>query len=212
MNEFDLKAKDWDMNPVHIERSKAIAEQMIRFFPLSDKMRALEFGAGTGVLSFLLKDRFAEITLMDSSMEMLKKAEEKIEDKDRSKFKSLLLNLETEDYPGELFDIIYTQMVLHHVKDTTAIFSKFYYLLKPGGILVIADLYLEDGSFHDGDTSVHFGFDPEKLTEIVNQQGFINPAISPCFIIRKEISADQKKEYPVFLLTAFKKDSARNPG
>ncbi|MEI6887970.1 MAG: class I SAM-dependent DNA methyltransferase [Bacteroidales bacterium] len=204
MNEFDLKAKDWDMNPVHIERSKAIAGQMIGLLPLSNKMRALEFGAGTGVLSFLLKDRFSEITLMDSSREMLKKAEEKIEDKDRNKFTSLFLNLASEEYPGERFDIIYSQMVLHHIKDTTAIFNKFFTLLNPGGILAIADLYLEDGSFHDGDMSVHFGFDPEKLTGIVTQQGFIKPSISSCFIIRKEISADKIMEYPVFLLTAFK--------
>ncbi|MCX6281464.1 MAG: class I SAM-dependent methyltransferase [Bacteroidetes bacterium] len=206
MNEFDLKAKDWDMNPVHIERSKAIAEQMIRLLPLTNKMRALEFGAGTGVLSFILKDRFAEITLMDSSREMLKKAEEKIEVTDRLKFRTLLLNLENEEYSGDPFDIIYSQMVLHHIKDTTAIFSKFYDLLKPGGILAIADLYLEDGSFHDGDISVHFGFDPDKLAETIHQQGFYSTTITPCFMMRKVISAEKEKvkEYPVFLLTAVK--------
>jgi tRNA (cmo5U34)-methyltransferase len=204
MNEFDLKAKDWDMNPVHIERSKAIAEQMIRILPLSDKMRVLEFGAGTGVLSFLLKDRFSGITLLDSSREMLKKAEGKIDISDRLKFRTLFLNLETEEYQGDPFDIIYSQMVLHHIKDTTAIFSKFYNLLKPGGVMAIADLYLEDGSFHDGDMNVHFGFDPEKLSGIIHQQGFSGTTITPCFMMRKVISAEKTKEYPIFLLTAFK--------
>ena len=204
MNEFDLKAKDWDMNPVHVERSKAIAEHMIRILPLSNKMHALEFGAGTGVLSFILKDRFSEITLMDSSREMLKKAEEKIDDRDCLKFKTLFLDLETEEYSGDPFDIIYSQMVLHHIKDTSAIFRKFYNLLKPGGILAIADLNLEDGSFHDGDMNVHYGFDPEKLTSILHQQGFSDITITPCFIMRREISSEKIKEYPVFLLTAFK--------
>ncbi len=204
MNEFDLKAKDWDMNPVHIERSKAIAEQMIRLLPLSDKMRALEFGAGTGVLSFLLKDRFSEITLLDSSKEMLKKAEEKIDVSDRLKFRTLFLNLEAEEYSGDPFDIIYTQMVLHHIKDTTAIFRKFHSLLKPGGILAIADLYLEDGSFHDGDESVHFGFDPEKLTETLHLQGFSETTVTSCFMMRKVISGDKTKEYPIFILTSVK--------
>ena len=203
MNEFDIKAKDWDMNPVHIERSKAIAEQMIRLLPLSDKMRALEFGAGTGVLSFLLKDRFAEITMMDSSMEMLKKAEAKVDPVDRARFNIILCDLDIEEYHDEPFDIIYSQMVLHHIKDTTAILRKFYNLLKPGGILAIADLYLEDGSFHDGDTSVHFGFDPEELTAILHQIGFNNITNLPCFVMQKEISADNIKEYPIFLMTAF---------
>ena len=204
MNEFDLKAKDWDMNPVHIERSKAIAEQMIRFFPLSDKMRALEFGAGTGVLSFLLKDRFAEITLMDSSMEMLKKAEAKVDPVDRARFNIILCDLDIEEYHDEPFDIIYSQMVLHHIKATNAILRKFYNLLKPGGILAIADLYLEDGSFHDGDTSVHFGFDPENLAENLHLQGFSKTSITPCFVMRKVLSTEKTKEFPVFLLTALK--------
>ena len=68
----------------------------------------------------------------------------------------------------------------------------------------IADLYLEDGSFHDGDMSVHFGFDPEKLAETLHLQGFSKSTITPCFMMRKVISAEKTKEYPIFLLTAVK--------
>jgi 2-polyprenyl-3-methyl-5-hydroxy-6-metoxy-1,4-benzoquinol methylase len=74
--------------------------------------------------------------------------------------------------------------VLHHIRDIDAIFRKFYPLLTPGGILAIADLYQEDGSFHDGDMNVHRGFDPENLTSIFLQQGFHDIQIDPCFIIR----------------------------
>ena len=95
-------------------------------------------------------------------------------------------------------------MVLHHIRDIGAILKKFFHLLTPGGILAIADLYSEDGSFHDGDTNVHPGFKPEKLTSILHQQGFNDTAVSPCFIIRKENSVKEIKEYPVFLLTAKK--------
>jgi ubiquinone/menaquinone biosynthesis C-methylase UbiE len=205
MSEFDQKAQDWDKNKMHLERTIAVAGQLQKIVAFKPSMKALEFGAGTGLLSFYLKDRFSEITLMDSSREMLKMAEQKMQPGDLLKFKTVFINLEKEEYSGDPFDIIYSQMVLHHIKDINAILGKFYHLLSDGGILAIADLYPEDGSFHDGDMGVHHGFEPEKLKEILLQQGFHDSIIAPCFVIRKEVSAKKIKEYPVFLLTANKK-------
>jgi len=204
MSEFDQKAQDWDKNKMHLERTMAVAGQLQKMVAFKPNMKAMEFGAGTGLLSFYLKDRFSEITLMDSSREMLKMAEQKMETGDHSKFRTLFLNLEMEDYRGDPFDIVYSQMVLHHVRDIDAIIRKFYHLLNPKGILAIADLYQEDGSFHDGNMDVHKGFDPEKLLAILLQQGFHDIQIAPCFVIQKEVSADKIKEYPVFLMTAYK--------
>jgi tRNA (cmo5U34)-methyltransferase len=204
MNDFDLKAKDWDMNPLHIERSKAIADLMIKQLPLANALKALEFGAGTGLLSFYLKEHFREIFLMDSSEEMLKKAQQKLEGGDHAKFRTLFIDLEREDYHGDPFDIIYTQMVLHHIRDINGIIGKFNKLLTANGILAIADLYTEDGSFHDGDMNLHHGFDPEKLATVLVEQGFHDCKTETCFVIRKEITPGNIKEYPVFLLTAKK--------
>jgi tRNA (cmo5U34)-methyltransferase len=202
MNEFDQKAQEWDKNRMHLERTLAVAAKLQKMVVLKPTMKAMEFGAGTGLLSFQLKNRFSEITLMDSSREMLKMAEQKMETSDHSKFKTLFLDLEHEDYRGDPFNIIYSQMVLHHVKDTFAIIRKFYNLLTRRGVLAIADLYEEDGSFHDADVDVHKGFDPKELLAILLQQGFHDINIEPCFIIRKEVFADKIKEYPVFLMTA----------
>jgi ubiquinone/menaquinone biosynthesis C-methylase UbiE len=202
MSEFDQKAQDWDKNRMHLERTIAVAGHLQKMVSLNPGLKALEFGAGTGLLSFYLKDMFSEITLMDSSREMLKIAEQKIEPGNRSKFKTLYFNLETEDYIGGRFDIIYNQMVLHHVRDTDSIIRKFYRLLNPEGILAIADLYPEDGSFHDDNVDVHKGFDPEKLLAVLLQQGFRDIQFEPCFVIRKEVSSEIINEYPVFLMTA----------
>jgi tRNA (cmo5U34)-methyltransferase len=204
MSEFDQKAKDWDKNQMHLERTKAVAKQLVETVTITSDMKALEFGAGTALLSFYLKDRFSEITLMDNSREMLNMAEQKLEAGDHSKFKTLFINLEAEEYRGYPFDIVYNQMVMHHIKDINSIFRKFYHLLNPGGILAIADLYPEDGSFHDGAPDVHHGFDPEYIKDILNKQGFREIQFAPCFIIRKELSAGMIMEYPVFLLTAYK--------
>lgn len=204
MNEFDEKAREWDKNRMHLERTKAVASQLRKLMPDKPGLKAMEFGAGTGLLSFYMKESFSEITLMDSSAEMLKMAEQKMEADDHSKFRSLFFNLEKDDYTGEPFDILYSQMVLHHIKDINAIIRKFYRLLAPGGMVAIADLYTEDGSFHDGDLSVHRGFDPEQLGAAFLQEGFLNPRFEPCFTIQKETMLEKAKEFPVFLLTAFR--------
>jgi tRNA (cmo5U34)-methyltransferase len=204
MSEFDQKAQEWDKNRMHLERTVAVAGQLQKLVHFRPGMKAMEFGAGTGLLSFYMKEMFTEITLMDSSLEMLKMAEQKMGSGDQLKFKTLFFDLEKEDYTGDPFDIIYSQMVLHHIRDIDAIFKKLYNALSSGGMLAIADLYPEDGSFHDGDANVHRGFDPEKLMEILHLQGFRDMTVSPCFIIRKEVSKAELREYPVFLLTAVK--------
>ena len=206
MSDFDQRARDWDKNKMHGERTNAVAGQLEKMVRLRPDMKAMEFGAGTGLLSFHLKERFSQITLVDTSQEMLKAAEAKMEAGDLAKFRTLQLNLETEEYRGDPFDIIYSQMVLHHVNDIQAMVKKFYSLLSPGGVLAIADLYSEDGSFHDGAADVHHGFDPENLEKILWNQGFQSCKVVPCFVITKEITPGNFREYPVFLMSAVKEN------
>lgn len=199
MNEFDLKAREWDNEKRHMERSVAIAATLEEMIPLNHSMQALEYGAGTGILSFLLKDRFSGITLMDSSQEMIKVCVEKTEYYQTRHIVPLWFDLEHRDY-HEKFDIIYNQMVLHHVNDVDTILDKFYRLLNPGGYLAIADLYTEDGSFHGPDVKVHWGFDPDKLAKSLMHKGFVNTGYKTCFEVKRESG----RKYPVFLLVAQK--------
>jgi tRNA (cmo5U34)-methyltransferase len=199
MNEFDDRAREWDKDIKHIERSVAIAAELEKMVPLHHSMNALEYGAGTGLLSFLLKDRFSEITLMDNSGEMIKVCIEKTEYYKTSHIFPLWFDLEHTNF-YETFDIIYNQMVLHHVNDVGALLIKFYSLLNPGGYLAISDLYPEDGSFHGPEVKVHWGFDPKKLCEILKNIGFKNPKYKTCFKIRRE----SDKKFPVFLLVTQK--------
>jgi ubiquinone/menaquinone biosynthesis C-methylase UbiE len=202
MNEFDIKAAGWDLNPMHFERAETIARQISGKIPLQPWMTALEYGAGTGLTSFLIKDHLKEITMMDSSSEMVRIMNEKIEAVQAKNLKALYFDLEKNDWPNGKFDLIICQMVLHHVDDIDNIIKKFYMMLNPGGYLAIADLYPEDGSFHGDDFTGHRGFDVEILSNQIRNQGFTDINHSKCFVINKKISDSETKQFDVFLLIA----------
>lgn len=200
MNEFDIKAAGWDDNPMHWDRSEAIANEIKKLIPLNNKMTALEYGAGTGISSFLLKDSLKEITLMDNSTEMVKIMNRKIESAKVKNMKALNFDLEHSDYKEGKFDLVFTQMVLHHVADTNLIIGKFSKLLNPVGYLAIADLYEEDGSFHGEGFTGHKGFNLENLSSIFRKNRFRNISHKTCFVIDRKISETESKKFEVFLL------------
>lgn len=202
MSEFDVKAAEWDKNPMHWDRSEAIANEIIRLIPLKKEMTALEYGAGTGITSFLLKDHLKEITLMDNSTEMVKVMNEKIKASKAINIKVLNFDLEHSQYKEEKFDLIFTQMVLHHVADIDIILSRFRTLINPGGYLAIADLYQEDGSFHGDGFTGHLGFNIEEFSGLVRKHEFENISHRTCFIIDRKISDSESKQFKVFLLIA----------
>jgi tRNA (cmo5U34)-methyltransferase len=200
MSEFDARARDWDKNQRYFERSEAVARALQEMIPLHAGMTALEYGSGTALLSFALKDRFSEITLMDNSHEMTLVAREKITAQNVQHMKALFFDLEHEDFTGK-FDIIYSQMVMHHVNDIDAMLSKFRTLLNPGGYLAVADLYSEDGSFHGEGFNGHLGFDVETFADKLKFAGFGNIEHQQCYVISKTYEDGSVKEFPIFLLT-----------
>lgn len=205
MNYFDKAASTWDEKPSNIARTKAISEEMMQTVPLSSQWHALEYGCGTGLLSVLLHTHLGEIVLADESVEMLKVLEKKIQDQDIKNMHPVKLNLLEDSYDAR-HDCIYTQMALHHIKETEKIIGIFYRLLKDEGYLCIADLVEEDGSFHahhdhyDG----HNGFDPEKLKRILAAAGFSDVTVKICFEMEKELANNVVRKYPLFLMTGRK--------
>ncbi len=198
---FDSKARQWDENPVFQERARKIADAIRRAVPLRRDMSALDYGCGTGLLSFPLKDELGAILLADSSRGMLDVLAEKISRHGVRNMTPMLLDLLADPPPAQRFDLIYTSMTLHHVPDTDAILRIFHSLLNPGGHLCIADLDKEDGSFHGLDVDVHHGFERAELSQRAMAAGFDAIDFQTVFRIEKEQETG-KRDYPVFLMSA----------
>jgi len=198
---FDSKARQWDDNPVFRERGLKIADAIRTAVPLHRQMNALDYGCGTGLLSFPLKDELGAILMADSSGGMLEVVNEKIAALGVSNMATLQLDLLADPPPSERFDLIVTAMTLHHVPDTDHILRILHDLLKPGGYLCIADLDKEDGSFHGIEVDVHHGFDQADLGRRAVQAGFADLRFQTVFSIAKD-HATGPRDYPVFLMTA----------
>jgi ubiquinone/menaquinone biosynthesis C-methylase UbiE len=194
MTDFDAKARSWDDVPGRKERANAVAKFIHQEIHLDGKMSALEYGCGTGLLSFALQPFLGSITLADSSTGMLEVLQEKIDASGITNMRPLLLDLATDHLPTDKFDLIYTLMTLHHVADTQSILEKFYMLLKAGGILCISDLDQEDGTFHTYDFVGHHGFDRREISEMLVNAGFKNVRFSTPFVMYKNT-----RTYPLFL-------------
>lgn len=203
MNEFDEKARTWDADPAKVERALQVAAAIrAQVGALADKA-VLEYGCGTGLLGFALQPEVAHLTLADTSRGMLQILGEKIVASGAQNIASLELDLSVGPLPDLRFDLVCTLMTLHHIPDTVAILARFHELLRERGALCIADLDLEDGSFHGPDFEGHKGFDREALAQQMRQVGFQNVRFTtPCVVVRQ--TAAGSREFPVFLMVGEK--------
>ena len=201
---FDTMAKDWDTAPYRSERARSIAEEIRKHIQLSPAMKAFEYGCGTGLLSFALQPYLAHITLADSSPGMLAVLQEKIAASGVRNMTPIRLDLATDPLPADRYHLIYTLMTLHHIPDTAKILRNFYTLLDNKGILCIADLDKEDGSFHGMGFSGHQGFDRDELQKILLKVGFPKIRFTTCYTMTKEV-ATGVKTFPLFLMIAEKR-------
>jgi ubiquinone/menaquinone biosynthesis C-methylase UbiE len=201
--DFNERAKDWDKDPSKVERARLVAQAMRARVSLDKGMRALEYGCGTGLLSFALQDSLGPITMADSAPGMLTVLAEKIAASGVDNMTPRLLDLEKDPLPVERFDLIYTLMTLHHVEHAEAVLLSFHALLNPGGTLCVADLDQEDGSFHGAGVEVHKGFNRHTLEHSLADIGFNNIRYEIASSMNREVEG-QIKEFSVFLCCAEK--------
>jgi len=204
MSDFDSKAAAWDNNPDHFDRAVKLANYLQEQVDVTAVKTALEYGSGTGLLSFALKEALPFITLMDSSIEMTKEAQRKVDEQKIDSLRPLQYDILTQDMPQDKYDLIYILQTLHHIEDTDLFLEKSAQLLNRGGNLVIIDLVKEDGSFHEDEFHGHRGFVQTELEGKMKRAGFEITHYGICHIIQKELEDGSKKEFPLFMMVGRK--------
>lgn len=198
MSTFDERARDWD-TPERYERASEVAAAIRAHVALAATMRAIDVGAGTGLLGLALAPDVGEMVLAEPSAGMLEVVREKLAAGGPRNVHAIRFDLTTDPAPGPAFDLVVSLLVLHHVADTALALAAIHALFKPGGQLALADLDAEDGSFHDPDAEGihHHGFDRSTLVESARTAGFVDVQT----VSATEIERDGRR-YPLFLLIA----------
>lgn len=198
IDHFAHKSKSWDMSSMRVQNAKEIAELIVNNIKLDKSMEIMDFGAGTGLLSYFVAPYVKKIVAVDNSPSMLREFEMKCND---FACQTEVLEIDLSSQPLERkFDGIISSMTLHHIEDTTALFNKLYAMLPEHGFIAIADLDSEDGTFHGDNTGVfHYGFDRHLLAHSAQKAGFRDVTFSLANQIEKPHA-----NYTVFLMTAVK--------
>ncbi len=195
---FEKKAKDYDKVAARVDNVTRIADLMLKEIKYQKDFNIMDFGSGTGLLLSKIAPYVNKITAIDVSKSMNEVLKNK-KDSINCNLEILEIDLSKTSL-NQQFDGIISSMTLHHIKNTEEIFKKLYNLLKKNGSIAIADLDVEDGTFHDENTGVfHLGFDREKFAEIAKNVGFKNIKIQTVGFAEKPYG-----KFSVFLLSAYK--------
>ncbi|WP_421716418.1 class I SAM-dependent DNA methyltransferase [Arcobacter arenosus] len=195
---FQDKSNNYEKDKNRVDNVQNIANLITKEIDFDKSMEIIDFGSGTGLLLEKIAPFVKSITAIDLSPSMNKKLNDK-----RDLIDCNLEILEIDLAKTKLekkFDSIISSMTLHHIENIENLFKDFYNILNENGTIALADLDIEDGSFHTEDTGVyHFGFDRDEIVKIAKNVGFKNIKIQDASIAYKPQGG-----YPIFLLTASK--------
>ncbi|BDU72788.1 class I SAM-dependent DNA methyltransferase [Mesoterricola silvestris] len=191
---FDKAAKDWDQEDRRVALARAVAAAMRSQASLTRSDSVLDFGCGTGLVTLELAPLAGSITGADTSPGMLAALAAK------APIPRIQLEPDGDGDLGGPYDLIVSSMTLHHVFDVPDLFLRLGRHLKPGGRVALADLDVEDGSFHGGADGVfHLGFQRDRVAAWLREAGFREVRVETACTTTKE-----GRDYSIFLALGIK--------
>lgn len=135
---YNAWAEQYDTN---INKTRDLEAVALRQTLAPLKLNAcLEIGCGTGKNTVWLAEKAASLTSVDFSEEMLQKAKEKVT-AGHVKFIQADINKDWHFAEGAAYNLVSFSLVLEHISDIDAVFSKTVKALKPGGYVYIGELH-----------------------------------------------------------------------
>lgn len=197
--DFDSRAAQWDNQPRRVVLASAVVEKIKQEANPQPWMRMLDYGAGTGLVTLGLQPFVKEVIAVDSSRGMLEQLEIKAREAGMNNLRTCFIDLNQEWHLPDNIDLLVSSMTMHHVPEVAPLLARFREVLHSGGLLCIADLQQEDGSFHDDVTGIHHtGFTIAEMEGYFLEAGFSEIRTVTVMTVQKEREG-KLQGYPVNL-------------
>ena len=197
--DFNAQANHWDTDR-RKQRAKQISALIREKLEFTGDEVLLDYGCGTGLISFNLSQGVGTVVGYDSSLQMLEVFNSKIDSN------KILSTNSLESYNNH-FDCVVSSMVFHHIMNLDETLDDIYRIMKVDGKLLVVDLDLDDGSFHrdEFDFKGHNGFNRNQFKSLVESHGFACIELETALRDIKR-SDDKELQYSLFYLYAKKVD------
>ena len=193
---FKAKAAQWDSPDKIAMTKKFLSEMLFNVNPMSS-WKALELGAGTGLVGLNVEPLIARVVMVDTSESMLEVLKQKLHHENKVD----ILHGEVFDYKKQDIDFVFSAMAFHHLTDVEKTLQHLATITKPGAWVVVGDLVTEDGSFHGFEPIPYCGFDTDILSKQFVKAGFEVKLVKTYNTITR-ITDEKTTNYDQFMLIA----------
>lgn len=193
---FKAKAAQWDSPDKIAMTKKFLSEMLFNINPISS-WKALELGAGTGLVGLNVEPLVAKVVMVDTSESMLEVLKQKVYNHSKVE----VLHGEVFDYKQQDIDFVFSAMAFHHLNDMEKTLQHIATITKPGAWVVVGDLVTEDGSFHNFEPIPYCGFETSVLAKQFVKTGFEVKLVKIYNVITR-ITDEKTTNYEQFMLIA----------
>jgi len=193
---FKAKAAQWDSPDKIAMTKKFLSEMLFNINPISS-WKALELGAGTGLVGLNVEPLVAKVVMVDTSESMLEVLKQKVYNHSKVE----VLHGEVFDYKQQDIDFVFSAMAFHHLNDMEKTLQHIATITKPGAWVVVGDLVTEDGSFHNFEPIPYCGFKTSVLSKQFVKAGF-DVKLAKIYNVITRITDEKTTNYEQFMLIA----------
>jgi excisionase family DNA binding protein len=199
---FDEVAPDWsEISKNYYDES--IKNKLLELQILKKPMMLMDLGAGDGYIARFAAKFVIKVLAVDLSGAMLKELTKK------ARLEGIK-NIETIESDGldipvndALVDVVCANMYLHHIEDPGLAIREMYRVIKPGGLVFIADFFEHtDDRLKEKMHDIWPGFNVQTMKDWFGKNGFGDINLQK--VIDKNTLGDFGDQKEVFVLTAVK--------
>lgn len=135
---FERVAKDWDVMRLDYYDERVI-ERMADVSGLHGEMTVIDVGTGTGFVAAGLAPHVRRVVAVDNSPAMLDVARKNLDALGTTNVELLLGDMVSLPLQSASVDAAFTNMVLHHATNPTAVLREMARVVKPGRVVAVVD-------------------------------------------------------------------------